>query len=152
MYEQAIDLRRGTDRRVKAVSFRFPDRRRGFTRREAERGRLGAAYGTMLSAYRFRPHLLAVVLVAIAALNVADLLLTVRALDLGAAELNPIMAALLEVDMALASTFKVTIGVAVVATMWLLRRYRLILEASLVILAGFTLLTAYSAVSVLLAG
>jgi len=106
----------------------------------------------MLAAYRSRPQLLAVVLAAIALLNVADLLLTVQALELGAAELNPIMAAMIEADLALASAFKVTLGLAVVAVMWLLRRYRLILEASLVLLVGFTLLTTYSAASLLMAG
>ena len=152
MYQPVIDHRRATDRRVKAVSLRFPERRRGFARRQAERGRLGTAYGSMIAAYRSRPHLLAVVLVAIAALNVADLLLTVRALDLGAAELNPIMAALFDSNLALAATFKLAMGAAVVAAIWLLRRYRLILEASLFILAGFALLTTYSAVSLVLAG
>lgn len=152
MYQPAIDHRRGIDRRVARYAFRFPDRRSGFARRQPERGRLGTAYGSMLSVYRSRPQLLAVVLVAIAVLNIADLLLTVRALELGAAELNPIMAALIESNLALAATFKVTIGIAVVAAMWLLRRYRLILEASIVNLAGFALLTTYTTASLLMAG
>jgi len=152
MCEQAIDHRRGSDRRVKAVSFRFPDRRHGFARRQAERGRLVTAYRQMLGAYRSRPQLLAGVLTAIAILNGADLLLTIRALELGAAELNPIMATLLDSNLVLATSFKVTIGLAVVATMWMLRRYRLILEMSLALLAGFTVLTAYSLTSLLAAG
>lgn len=153
MYQPAIDHRRcGADRRVKAVSLRFPERRRGFARRQAGRGRLGTAYGSMIAAYRARPHLLAAVLVAIAALNVADLLLTLRALELGADELNPIMATLLDSNLAVASAFKVTMGIAVVTVIWLLRRYRLILEASLFILAGFTLLATYGVVSLVMAG
>ena len=152
MYQTAIEDRRGADRRVARFAFRYPDRRRGFVRRQADLGRLATAHGTVLAAYRSKPQVLAIVLAAIATLNIADLLLTIRALELGAAELNPIMAALLETNLAVASAFKVTIGVAVVAAMWLLRRYRLVLELSLVILAGFIVLTTYSATSLLLAG
>ena len=144
MLEQIADQRRSNDRRVKHLSFRFPDRRLGFPRRQSGERAIGTAYARMLSAYRSRPLVLAAVLGVVAMLNVADLVLTLRALDLGAVEVNPIMAALIGADPALAAVFKVTIGFGVVAAMWAMRSYRRVLEASLVLLGGFTVLVAYS--------
>ncbi len=152
MPEQMVDQRRGIDRRVKHLSLRFPDRRLGFTRRQIHGSSPRIAYHRMLAAYRYRPQALAVVLVTVALLNVADLALTLRALDRGAVELNPIMAMLLGSDPLLASIFKVTIGVGVVVAMWLMRRYRRVLEASLVLLGGFTLLVVYSLTMLVISG
>lgn len=152
MLEQIVDHRFGQDRRVKTISFRIPDRRLGFPRRQHDDRSALTAYSRTLAAYRNRPRALATVLAAVAMLNIADLVLTVRALELGAAELNPIMAALLNSNLLLAATFKVTIGFGVVASMWTMRRYRLILEASVLLLGGFTLLTVYSLTSLLSSG
>ena len=91
-------------------------------------------------------------LVTVAMLNVVDLALTLRAIEFGAVELNPIMAALLGTDPVVAAVFKVTIGLGVVAVMWVMRGYRRVLEASLVLLGGFTLLTACSLTMLLVSG
>jgi len=94
----------------------------------------------------------AMVLVGVLLLNLADLLLTLSAIELGAVELNPIMAALIGMGPLLASLFKTTIVFGVVAVMWAMRRYRLVLEASLVLLGGFTALTVYTATMLIAAG
>ena len=144
MLEQIVDQRRGSDRRVKHLSLRFPDRRLGFVRRQIGAHPARAAHNRMLASYRSEPRYLALVLVAVALLNIADLALTLQAIEHGALELNPIMAELIGSDVLLAAVFKVTIGLGVVAAMWGLRRYRRVLEASLVLLFGFVLLVAYS--------
>ncbi len=151
MLEQIVDQRSGVDRRAKRLSFRFPDRRRGFARRENLGSGLGASYERILTAYRSKPHVIAMVLLTVAALNLADLVLTLRALELGAAELNPIMAALLDADPLVASVFKAAIVFGVVTTMWAMRRYRQVLGASLVLLAGFTVLISYSLIGLAVA-
>ena len=142
--EQTVDQRRGRDRRVNRFSFRFPDRRLGFVRRQIGGRPARTAYNRMLAAYRSEPRILALVLVIVALLNIADLALTLQAIEVGAVELNPIMAALFGADMLLASVFKVIIGLGVVTAMWALRRYRRVLEASLLLLGGFTVLVVYS--------
>ena len=125
---------RTADRRATGNGFHFPDQRAGFDRR-----RPNGAVGW----YRDRPHLIAAVLVTVVLLNIADYLLTVRALDRGASEANPIMAALFEVSPAVAGSVKLTLVLVVVAVIWNMRRYRRILEVSLVALAGFSLVLAY---------
>ncbi len=144
MLEQIVDQRSGVDRRVKRLSFRFPDRRRGFARRDSRGSGVLTSYDRVLTAYRSKPHAIAIVLLAVALLNIADLALTLRALELGATELNPIMAALLDLDPLIAAIFKGTIVLGVVTIMWIMRRYRQVLEASLLLVAGFTVLMLYS--------
>ncbi len=150
MLEQSVDQRRGTDRREKHFSFRFPDRRLGFARRQIQGGPARAAYERVLGTFRYQPRPLALVLVTVAMLNITDMVLTLRALELGAVEVNPIMAALINADPLIASIFKVTIGIVVVAAMWAMRRYRRVLEASLLLLGGFVALNVYT-LSMLLA-
>lgn len=102
-------------------------------------------YNRMLAAYRHKPRFLALVLVTVALLNVADLALTLQALEAGASEVNPIMASLIDWDPLVASVFKAAIVLSVVSVIWVMRRYRQVLEASLVLLGGFIVLTLYSA-------
>jgi hypothetical protein len=85
----------------------------------------------------------ALALAAVIALNLADFLLTVRALDRGATEVNPVMAALFDVDPAVAGAVKLLLGVGVVIVVWQMRRYRRILEVSVVALVGFSALVGY---------
>ena len=128
------ERRRGPDRRRRRPAFRFPDRRSGFDRRQS---------GGLLAWYRDRPMLIAASLAAIVALNVADYALTVRALDYGAREANPIMAVLFAHDPTLALAFKMFTATAVVLVIWQLRRYRKILGVSLLAVGGFGLLVVY---------
>ena len=125
---------RAAERRVTGARFRYPERRTGFDRRLS---------GGAIAWYRDHPSTVAMVLVAVAALNLADFLLTIRALERGASEVNPVMAALFDVDPAVAGAVKLLLGLGVVLVIWQMRNYRRILEVSLVALAGFSLVLAY---------
>lgn len=122
------------DRRSQRVTMRYPERRTGFDRRSA---------GGVLTAYRDRPGVIAAVLAALLGLNVADYLFTVAALGRGAQEVNPVMAALFESNLALAGVVKLAAVSLVVGAIWQLRRYRRILQVSLIAVAGFTFLVTY---------
>lgn len=131
--ERSIEDRRGRpDRRVRRVSLHHPERRSGFDRRRPESGTLRSAWLRLLSAYRDSPMAIAVVVLGFVALSAADLILTLRALEAGASELNPVMAALFEVGPVPAAAFKLSIAVAVAAVLWVARRHRRVLELSLV--------------------
>jgi hypothetical protein len=130
--------RRYADRRVSRLAVRWPDRRTGFDRRGGP-----SRWGRVVLAYARRPAVIAAVLGTVVLLNAADLWLTVRALDRGAVEVNPVMRVLLETRPVTAAVFKLAVGVGVAAVLWRLRRYRRILEVSLVLLAGFLMLTGY---------
>ena len=136
--------RRGTgDRRSRCLCIHYPERRCGFDRRLPSVGRLRRAYWRLLDRYRDDTRALAWVLAAVLALSLADLLLTLRALELGASEANPIMARLIGVSPVLAGAFKLAVSLAVLLAIWVLRRYRRVLEASLFLAGGLTLLLAY---------
>jgi hypothetical protein len=141
--ESTIENRRVADRRVRRASLHYPERRSGFDRRLAGPGPIRAAGARLLINYRDRPGAVAAVLGAVVLLNAVDLLLTVRALGLGATELNPVMAELLGFDPVVAAVFKLTLVGAVAMGLWTLRRYRRVLEASLLLLGGFLVLTGY---------
>lgn len=76
-------------------------------------------------------------------LNLVDLLLTVQALSMGAIEGNPVMAYLFAVDPTLAALFKVVIGAGIALSIWSARRYRRILETSLVVVGVMTAVLLY---------
>ena len=135
--------RRGIERRRSRVSLAWPDRRTGFDRRTARADSVRGRYQRWLLAYRRNSRTLALVLATITALNVADLLLTQRALCLGAVEGNPIMAMLFDVDPWVAGATKIGVGLIVVGVLWALRRYRRALEFSIVALAGMGLVFVY---------
>lgn len=100
-------------------------------------------YRGWLLAYRHNQRTLALVLAIITALNVADLVLTQRALGLGAVEGNPLMAVLFDADPFMAGVLKIGVGLMVVGLLWALRRYRRALEFSIVALIGMGLVFAY---------
>ena len=126
--------RRTGDRRSRGLSLRYPDRRTGFDRRSA---------GGVLTAYRDRPGVIAAVLAALLSLNVADYLFTVAVLGRGGREVNPVMAALFEANLAVAGVVKLAAVSLVIGVIWQLRRYRRILQLSLIAVAGFTFLITY---------
>lgn len=135
--------RRNRDRRRSRISLVWPDRRTGFDRREPQLGSLRARYRDWLLAYRRNQRTLALVLAIITALNVADLVLTQRALGLGAVEGNPLMAVLFEADPVMAGVMKIGVGLVVVGLLWALRRYRRALEFSIIALVGMGLVFVY---------
>ncbi len=136
--------RGGGERRVRTVSLRYPEKRTGFDRRATSR------YQSALTAYRREPGAIAAVLGLILALNAADLILTVRALGRGTGEANPLMAWLFDQHTVLAAIFKLAVGLAVTAVIWRLRRYRRVLELSIVLTALFGLVLSYHLVGTLL--
>lgn len=87
------------------------------------------------------------VLVSIVSLNTLDFFLTLRALELGARELNPLMAWMLQENELLTGIFKITIGLEIGVAIWRLRRYRLVLEGSLIVLVIMFSLTLYHVIS-----
>jgi hypothetical protein len=137
--------RRGTDRRVKRSRFHFPERRTGFDRRLVERPGWKGMWDASIHKYRDNRTTFLLVLATIVVFNYVDYLLTVRVLQAGGAELNPIMARLFEISPVVAALAKLgTVGAAVMVLM-LLRRYRRTLEASLILLLAFTALMFYHA-------
>lgn len=127
---------------MRRVSFRYPDRRTGFDRREAGT----TARSRLLEAYRRTPAAVAVVAVAIALLAAADVALTRHLIAHGASEVNPVMAALFAGGDGGAVALKAAVTIPVAASVWLLRRYRRVLEFSLVVLAASAALVAYEVV------
>jgi hypothetical protein len=149
----AVERRRGPDRRTRRVSLRYPERRRGFERRtSAHSGPIGAAYRRLLERHQRGPVVLGLLLGALVALEIADLLLTLRALSRGATEVNPLLAGLLSVSPVLAGAVKLSIAAAVATGLWLLRRYRRSLDAALLLTAGLAVLLGYHLIGPLLAG
>jgi len=143
--------RRGTgDRRSRRLCIYYPERRRGFERRRPADGLLLRARWTVLDRYRDDGLNIALVLAAIVLLSLADLLLTLRALELGASEANPVMARLIDIDPVLAALFKLSITAVVGFTIWFLRRYRQVLEVSLLIAGGLTLVLGYHLIGALI--
>ena len=133
---ESID-QRGQDRRARVISLRYPERRSGFDRRVSSR------YQIALDGFRSNQLAIAGVVSLVLLLNAMDLALTVQALSRGATEVNPFMAWLFDLDLLVASTFKLGLGLAVALTLWRLRRYRRILELSLVLAGAFVLVLAY---------
>lgn len=140
---------RGPDRRQRRVSFRYPDRRYGFDRRRPPVGTRRRACQDVLEAYGSSARTVAAVLLVVVLLNIVDLLLTVRALDGGAGELNPLLDYGLARHPGPAAAIKVVIGAGVALVIWLLRRYRRVLELSLLLLVGFAALLGYHFAGVL---
>ena len=135
--------RRGPDRRSRNGTFYYPERRYGFERRRPPEGTWSARYHSWLETFRHDHDTIAVVLLVFVLLNLADLLLTVRALSMGAVEGNPIMAYLFAVDPVLASVFKISVGAGIAIAVWSARRYRRILETSLLMVAVMTAVLFY---------
>jgi hypothetical protein len=126
--------RRATERRTARARLRYPERRTGFDRRIPH---------SAITWYRDHPEVIAAALIGVVVLNVSDLLLTLRALDRAATEANPLLAVLFDYNPAVAGAFKLLAGLGVVLVIWRMRRYRRILELSLVALALFGVVLAY---------
>lgn len=136
----ALGERRFRERRAGGPALRFPERRTGFDRRSAD---------GWLAWYRDRPQVVVAILAMIIVLNIADFGLTLRAIDLGAREANPVMSQLFDRGPAYAGAVKLLVALLVTGVMWQLRRYRQILAASLMAAGGFGLLVTYQLLLVL---
>lgn len=141
---RVVDEKRvGFDRRRRRVSLRFPERRSGFDQRRPVTRGLAARYHRSILEYREKRSAFLLVLATIVVFNYVDLLLTLRALELGAREANPIMAWLFESSPVVAAAAKLGVGGAVVLILLVLGRFRRVLEGSLIILLGYTALMIY---------
>jgi hypothetical protein len=138
--------RSGDDRR-RRHRLVYPDRRSGFDRRVPQGRGVGAAYSRMLLAYRRRPVAIFLVLALVTVLNLADLLLTQRALVRGATEVNPIMRFLFDLHPVWAGVVKVSIGMIVVEVIWVFRHHRSALVLSLFTAFGMAALFIYHLVT-----
>lgn len=136
-------VRRGPDRRVRNGSLHFPERRLGFDRRRPPKDSWRGRYYRLLDRYRGDSDTIAAALLVFVVLNIADLLLTVRALSLGAVEVNPVMAWMFDLDPTLAALFKLAVGMGIALAVWAARRYRKILETSLLLVAVMTVVLVY---------
>ncbi len=132
--------RRSGERRRSWISLRYPDRRLGF-RRRLPAGPIARRYHATLTSMRDRTLTIALLVSLLFALNLADLILTRRALAAGAIEANPIMAALFEAGLAVPA--KLGLTALAIATLWALRRYRIALAALVWACVGFGALVTY---------
>ncbi|MEJ2034110.1 MAG: DUF5658 family protein [Deltaproteobacteria bacterium] len=89
------------------------------------------------------PGLLIKILLFFNIFNVADYVLTIRALAAGNREINPIMRSLFAADPLLAGVFKIAIGLMITLFIWRFRRYRIILQFSLLSFCLYLALIAY---------
>lgn len=135
-------VKRGSDRRIRDRLY-YPERRRGFERRRPARGTWRSRYHTWLDRYRRDRDTIAAVILVFVLLNLVDLLLTVQALSMGAIEGNPVMAYLFAVDPTLAALFKVVVSAGIALALWSARRYRRILEASVMMVGVMTVVLLY---------
>ena len=110
----------------------IPERRTGFDQRTTNHS-IGHRVTSHLSKSEL---LLAALLILINILNLADLVFTYLALGAGHQEANPFLRyVFLNYDPVIGGYIKITIGVLVTLVIWLLRRYRRMMEATLIILA-----------------
>lgn len=87
------------------------------------------------------------VMAAIVALNVADILFTFRALDHGLEELNPVMVGLLDAGHGVAALVKIGVTAALATAGWWFRRFRRVIDGALFVLALMSILTLYHLVN-----
>jgi hypothetical protein len=128
--------RRGTDRRTGRRSLYYPERRTGFDRRSPS---------MVTGALRDRPVALISILVLINVLSIADWMLTMRVLDAGAAEGNPVLAAMISTSPAAAFVFKLMATLGVTLALWSWRKYRAVLGTALLALMVYAGLMVYHA-------
>ncbi len=143
-------IRRGQDRRVQRTPLHYPERRSGFDRRTVPgwRGR----YLGDLRDFANRPRTVVLVLATIIVFNFMDFYLTVRILNAGGVEVNPIMERLFAVGSQTAAVVKLGIVGAAALVLLALRRYRRTLELSLALLVSFSMLMLYHVVLVIQLG
>lgn len=122
--------RRTADRRRHSMLV-AADRRSGFDRRLPASNPLADRYVRMLRAYRDDPRAILLTLAVFTTLNLADLLMTLRSLTLGAREANPVMKALFEIHPIWAGVVKMGVGMVAAEIIWVLRRRRSALALSI---------------------
>ena len=139
-----LDQRTQKDRRARKTTVHFPERRMGFDRRtDPSAGRARVAYLGWIRQLSESPKRVALLMVSIVVLNIADLAFTFRALDRGLRELNPVMAGLLDAGDGVAAFVKIGVSVALAAAGWWLRRFRRVIEMALVVITLMSVVVLY---------
>lgn len=149
---RATSRRSRADRRSSRLRLTLRERRRGFERRESTLGPFAYAAHTSLAALHDTPLLLATMLAVLNVFNVLDLLLTLRAVAQGVPEGNPVIGMLLRHGPEYAAVFKLGVIGTVTALLWRYRRYRVVLEAAVIILAVYALIIVHHGVGIALNG
>lgn len=140
---------RGPDRRHKR-RFLVVERRSGFDRRRAiNRSPVALAFETPIQRLRERPALLAELLVMVNLLSVIDLLITLSVLRMGAVELNPLMAWLIDLGAAPAAAAKIGVVLAATLGLWQLRRHRAALTTAVLLFAAYGSLVTFEVIGLL---
>jgi hypothetical protein len=135
--------RRSVDRRL-SRRFVVRERRSGFDRRLPRRATaVGSAIDSSLVYLRDNASVVFAVLATANLLSILDLVFTLRALQHGAQEGNPLMKALFDWDPAVAAGVKVGIILALSLLIWRMRRYRLVLQVAVFALVVFAAIVAY---------
>ena len=135
--------RRSVDRRI-SRKFVVRERRTGFDRRRPRRATaVGGAVDASLVYLRDNASVVIAVLLTANLLSILDLVFTLRALQNGAVEANPLMKALLAWDPAVAGGVKVGIIMALSLLIWKMRRYRLVLQVAVFALVVYAAIIAY---------
>ena len=135
--------RRSVDRRL-SRKFVVRERRSGFDRRQPRRATaVGAAVDASLVYLRDNASVVFAVLATANLLSILDLVFTLRALQHGAVEGNPLMKALFDWDPTIGAVAKVGIIMALSLLIWRMRRYRIILQVAVFALVLFGAIVAY---------
>jgi hypothetical protein len=129
------DQRRGERRR--ANSLVLVERRSGFDRRQTT-WPVARLADRALRQLRDEPLTLLMLLAGVNVLNVLDQAATGRALAAGFTEGNPVMAALISYDPMVAAGVKLLAVLGVTVSVWMLRRYRVVLQVGVLTFALFT--------------
>lgn len=129
--------RRKEERRKNRKTLVIPERRTGFDRRSASHT-VGHKATWHLRSNEF---LLVILLILVNLLNLGDLLFTYLALSAGYQEANPFLRYLfLNFSPLVGGYVKLAMGLLVTAAIWCFRKYRRVLEATLLILAIYLLI------------
>ncbi len=134
--------RRAEDRRSRRT-WVWRERRTGFDRRHRSTSRVGSAWEGTLVFLRDNPLALVLLLALANLLSILDLAFTLRALEQGAIEVNPLMRTLIADDPAQAVIVKIALVAGVSVLVYLLRRYRSMLGVALLTLGLFAAIVAY---------
>jgi hypothetical protein len=122
--------RSSTDRRRRTRPVKA-ERRSGFDRRLPASRRPSDQWVRILQTYRDNPRAILLTLAVFTTLNLADLLLTLQNLSLGAREANPAMKALFDVNPMWAGVVKMGVGMVAAEIIWTWRRHRAALALSI---------------------
>ena len=142
--DKDLDRSTQTDRRARKTTFHFPERRMGFDRRtDPSASRARVAYLGWIRQLSESPERVALLMISIVVLNIADMAFTFRALDRGLRELNPVMAGLLDAGHGVAAFVKIGVSVALAAAGWWLRRFRRVIEVALFVVTLMSVVVLY---------